>query len=123
MAGLAYSIAHYIIGYTGAKFNTRGAEDSNYSSQPPQEDQSDEEDEDSPFQGSGKLDALKTLTDEEANEIYQKVSALSQGRKGYITKNWSDDEARLLKWAVLTYTRQKGISNFNLVRLAFPESV
>lgn len=60
---------------------------------------------------------MRTLTDEEANEIYQKVSALSQGRKGYIKKNWSDDEARLLKWAVLTYTKQKGIANFNLVRI------
>ncbi|CDW82128.1 myb-like dna-binding domain containing protein [Stylonychia lemnae] len=51
-----------------------------------------------------------TITDEEANEIYLKVCLQVQNRKGYIKKNWSDDETKLLKWAVITYTKQRNIS-------------
>jgi hypothetical protein len=40
------------------------------------QDTSEEEEEGDPEEGGqGKLDALGTLTDQEANEIYQKVSA------------------------------------------------
>lgn len=58
---------------------------------------------------------MQTITDEEANTIYQKISGMTQSRKGYIKKNWSEDETRLLKWAVLTYTKQKSITYQNLV--------
>lgn len=51
------------------------------------------------------LDDFQIISNNEANAIYQKVSAQSQTRKGYIKKNWSEEETRLLKWAVITYTR------------------
>jgi len=38
-----------------------------------------------------------------------KVSQQVQNRKGYIKKNWSEDETKLLKWAVITYTRTRNI--------------
>ena len=47
------------------------------------------------------------MNDEEANEVYMRISQLSQGRKGYMKKNWSDEETRLLKWAVLTYAKKR----------------
>ncbi len=50
------------------------------------------------------------ISDQEANDIYLKISAQSQNRKGYIKKNWSEEETHLLKWAVLTYTKQKKIT-------------
>jgi hypothetical protein len=50
------------------------------------------------------------IDDEEANDLYMKVSSQSQGRKGYVKKNWTDDETKLLKWAVVTYTKQRNIS-------------
>jgi hypothetical protein len=34
-----------------------------------------------------------------------KVTSQTAGRKGYAKKNWSEDETKLLKWAVITYTR------------------
>ncbi len=57
--------------------------------------------------GGGPGDELDIpiITDEEANEIYLKMTLQSQNRKGYIKKNWSDEETKLLKWAVITYTR------------------
>lgn len=34
-----------------------------------------------------------------------KISMQSTGKKGYAKKNWNEDETKLLKWAVLTYTK------------------
>ena len=59
------------------------------------------------------------ITDEEANDIYLRMAALSQQRKGFIKKNWGEEETKLLHWAVITYTKQKKISYPNLVRLLF----
>lgn len=58
---------------------------------------------------------IQVITDEDANEIYLKVSQHVSNRKGYIKKNWSDDETKLLKWAVITYTKQKNINYQSLV--------
>jgi hypothetical protein len=58
---------------------------------------------------------LNVITDLDANEIYMRMSQQSVNRKGYFKKNWSDEETKLLKWAVFTYTRQKKISYQNLV--------
>lgn len=55
------------------------------------------------------------INDEEANELYMKVSTQTQGRKGYVKKNWTEDETKLLKWAVLTYTKQRNITYHLLV--------
>ena len=58
---------------------------------------------------------INVISDEQANEIYLRMAVQSQARKGFIKKNWSEEETRLLKWAVITYTRQKNISYNNLV--------
>lgn len=55
------------------------------------------------------------IDDEEANEIYQKVSLQASGKKGYAKKNWSEEETKLLKWAVVTYTKQRNIQYQSLV--------
>lgn len=60
---------------------------------------------------------LNVITDEEANELYMKVSMQSAGRKGYVKKNWNEEETKLLKWAVLTYTRQRSITYHALVSI------
>jgi len=62
---------------------------------------------------------LNIITDEEANEIYLRMAAQSSSRKCFIKKNWAEDETKLLKWAVVTYTRQKSINYNNLVSLLF----
>jgi len=33
------------------------------------------------------------------------MAAQSQARKGFIKKNWAEEETKLLKWAVITFTR------------------
>lgn len=48
---------------------------------------------------------IPIINDEEANEVYLKISLQTQNRKGYIKKNWAEEETKLLKWAVITYTR------------------
>ena len=60
---------------------------------------------------------MSIIPDDEANEIYLKISSLSQCRKSYIKKNWTEEETRLLKWAVITYTKQKSISYNSLVSI------
>jgi hypothetical protein len=57
------------------------------------------------------------ITDEEANELYMRMSTQSQGRKGYVKKNWTEEETKLLKWAVITYTRQRNMTYHMLVSL------
>lgn len=58
---------------------------------------------------------VSVITDEEANEIYLRMATQSQARKGFIKKNWAEEETKLLKWAVITYTRQKNITYSSLV--------
>ena len=58
------------------------------------------------------------ITDEEANILYTKVTALTQGRKCYSKKNWSEEETKLLKWAVNKYTQERQISFNSLVSVA-----
>lgn len=53
---------------------------------------------------------VKVISDEEANDIFLRMAAQSQARKGFIKKNWAEEETKLLKWAVITFTRQKSIS-------------
>lgn len=68
--------------------------------------------------GPGGLDEVhpvNIIQDEEANEIYLRMAAQSQARKGFIKKNWAEEETKLLKWAVIIYTRQKNITYSNLV--------
>jgi len=62
----------------------------------------------------GKLDSLidapdniHIISEEEANEIYMQVATQSADKKGYVKKNWTDKETRLLKWAVVTYARNR----------------
>jgi hypothetical protein len=40
---------------------------------------------------------------------------LSHNKKGYIKKNWTEEEASLLRWSVATYIKKRGISNQQLV--------
>jgi hypothetical protein len=49
------------------------------------------------------------------NDIYLRMAAQSSSSKGFIKKNWAEDETKLLRWAVVTYTRQKSINYNNLV--------
>jgi hypothetical protein len=58
---------------------------------------------------------ISVVSDEEANEIYLLMAAQASARKGFIKKNWGEDETKLLKWAVITYTKQKNMSYSNLV--------
>ena len=58
---------------------------------------------------------ITIISDLEADEIYQKVSSQLSNRKSYIKKNWTDEETKLLKWAVITYTIQRDISYVSLV--------
>lgn len=51
------------------------------------------------------MSSVQIITDEEANEIYMRMAAQSQQRKGFIKKNWAEEETKLLKWAVITYTK------------------
>mmetsp|Transcript_2067 Transcript_2067/g.2154 ORF Transcript_2067/g.2154 Transcript_2067/m.2154 type:complete len:718 (-) Transcript_2067:346-2499(-) len=52
------------------------------------------------------------LTLEKADALYQKLAAKRQGKE-VSSKNWLDDEIKLLIWAVLTYAYQKSISPAN----------
>jgi hypothetical protein len=56
------------------------------------------------------INKVKVISDEEANDIFLRMAAQSQARKGFIKKNWAEEETKLLKWAVITFTRQKSIS-------------
>lgn len=58
---------------------------------------------------------IKTLTDDEANELYLRIMQQCTGRKSYAKKNWSEEETQLLKWAVIKYTKERKISTFKLV--------
>lgn len=49
------------------------------------------------------------ITDEIASEIFRKLSALQGKKTYYAKKNWTDDESRLLLWAIQKYTRGKNI--------------
>ena len=62
-----------------------------------------------------KVDSLKIMSDLEADEVYKKMTLQSKARKGYIKKNWTKEEANLLKWAVITYSRRININYSNLV--------
>lgn len=53
---------------------------------------------------------MDVLNDDEANEIYMRVTASCAGKKTYAKKNWNEDETKLLKWAVIKYTKQRNIS-------------
>lgn len=59
---------------------------------------------------TNQINKVKVISDEEANDIFLRMAAQSQARKGFIKKNWAEEETKLLKWAVITFTRQKSIS-------------
>ena len=67
----------------------------------------------------GATPALSAISDEEANDIYLRMAAQSSSSKGFIKKNWAEEETKLLRWAVVTYTRQKAINYNNLVSVLF----
>ena len=68
---------------------------------------------------AGGTPALSAISDEEANDIYLRMAAQSSSSKGFIKKNWAEEETKLLRWAVVTYTRQKAINYNNLVSVLF----
>jgi hypothetical protein len=50
------------------------------------------------------------ITDEIASEIFDKLSK-QQGKKTYYAKkNWTDEESRLLIWAIDKYCKGKSIT-------------
>jgi hypothetical protein len=55
------------------------------------------------------------ITDEEANEIYMRISRQVAGKNAFVKKNWTEAETNLLKWAVMTYTKQRNITHTSLV--------
>ena len=69
---------------------------------------------------AGATPALSAISDEEANDIYLRMAAQSSSSKGFIKKNWAEEESKLLRWAVVTYTRQKAINYNNLVSFFSP---
>jgi hypothetical protein len=70
---------------------------------------------------TGGTPALNAISDEEANDIYLRMAAQSSSSKGFIKKNWAEEETKLLRWAVVTYTRQKSINYNNLVIVLLPQ--
>jgi hypothetical protein len=72
---------------------------------------------------AGATPALSAISDEEANDIYLRMAAQSSSSKGFIKKNWAEEETKLLRWAVVTYTRQKSINYNNLVSVLLPHQV
>ena len=51
----------------------------------------------------------KAISDKEADEIYQRL-VISNSKRKYSTKrNWSDDETKLLNWAIQTYSLKRNI--------------
>lgn len=56
-----------------------------------------------------------TIADEEAHATYAHLAGLQTGKKGYIKKNWSDQETKLLKWAVVRYAKEKQMNPHSLV--------
>lgn len=72
---------------------------------------------------AGAMPTLSAISDEEANDIYLRMAAQSSSSKGFIKKNWAEDETKLLRWAVVTYTRQKSINYNNLVSVLLPQDV
>ena len=53
---------------------------------------------------------VEPITDKQASEIFEKLSALQDKKTFYAKKNWTDDETKLLHWALQKYCRGKGIS-------------
>jgi hypothetical protein len=45
-----------------------------------------------------------------ASEIFDKLTKLQGKKTYYAKKNWIDDEAKLLQWAIQKYCRGKGIT-------------
>ena len=53
---------------------------------------------------------IVAIDDDTASEIFNKLTKI-QGKKSYYAKkNWTDDEAKLLQWAILKYCKGKGIT-------------
>ena len=51
-----------------------------------------------------------TITDEAASEIFDKLTKLQGKKTYYAKKNWTDDEAQLLQWAIQKYCRGKNVT-------------
>ena len=54
--------------------------------------------------------AKSSITDEAAAEIFDKLQKLQGKKTYYAKKNWTDDEANLLQWAIQKYCRGKNIT-------------
>lgn len=54
--------------------------------------------------------AKGSITDEVASDIFVKLEKLQGKKTYYAKKNWTDDEANLLQWAIQKYCRGKSIT-------------
>jgi hypothetical protein len=57
------------------------------------------------------LDGAKdAISDKAASEIFDKLTKLQGKKTYYAKKNWTDEEAKLLLWAIQKYCRGKNIT-------------
>lgn len=77
-----------------------------------EDDYEEDKHDDNAEEGSSKaIDASKQcIGDENASEIFDKLTKLQGKKTYYAKKNWIDDEAKLLQWAIQKYCRGKGIT-------------
>ena len=57
-----------------------------------------------------KSNDLVNISDELAQDIFSKLNKLQGKKTYYAKKNWTDDEAKLLQWAIKKYCDGKCIS-------------
>eukprot|EP00347_Sterkiella_histriomuscorum_P005821 403355142 len=57
-----------------------------------------------------KTNESKVISNEEANDIFQRLLAQNSKRKYTTKRNWNDDETKLLNWAISTYSEKRGIN-------------
>ncbi|CDW76882.1 myb-like dna-binding domain containing protein [Stylonychia lemnae] len=55
----------------------------------------------------------QVISNEEANDIFQRLLNQNSKRKYTTKRNWSDDETKLLNWAIQTYSEKRGIQGEN----------
>lgn len=66
------------------------------------------DDEDGGKNGSKK--PVEAIDDDAASEIFNRLTKMQGKKTYYAKKNWTDDEAKLLQWAIQKYCRGKGIT-------------
>lgn len=68
-------------------------------------EESDEEE----TSGMNKASSGKPLTDQEAAAIFDKLTVAQSKKSYYAKKNWTEEESKLLLWAVESFCNRKGI--------------